>query len=197
MKDTYLTIEQVSEGIYKEKGSKFIAYAYPVKSESDVKDYVDDLKKKYYDARHHCFAYVIGNEGEHFRTNDDGEPNHSAGDPILGQIRSRGLTNVLVVVVRYFGGTKLGVPGLINAYKEATSEALDNNKIVENLITEKVNLQFNYPDMNNVMRIIKEFDLEIAGQEMGMNCEMTLKVRLKNMDAVCEKFSLLQGVSLV
>ncbi len=197
MRDTFLTIKGNSEGDFKDKGSRFLAFAYPVVNEDGIRERIEELKKKYYDARHHCYAYVLGNGGEQYRANDDGEPNHSAGDPILGQIRSRELTNVLVVVVRYFGGTKLGVPGLINAYKVAASEALDNAELVEKLITETLRIKFNYPDMNNVMRIVKEFDLEIAQQKMELSCELTLRVRLKILDEVSERFSLLQGVHQV
>lgn len=196
MKDTYLTIKDTSEGLYKEKGSKFFAYAYPVDNETDVKEHIDNLKKKYYDAKHHCFAYILGPDGEHYRANDDGEPNHSAGDPILGQIRSKELTRVLVVVVRYFGGTKLGIPGLINAYKMAAADALDRAEIEEKLITETIEIKFEYQEMNNVMRIIKEFDLEIIDQSMEMDCRMRLRIRLKQLDEVRKKFTLLKGVAL-
>lgn len=196
MKDTYLTIKDTSQGLYKEKGSKFFAYAYPVDNETDVKEHIDNLKKKYYDAKHHCFAYILGPDGEHYRANDDGEPNHSAGDPILGQIRSKELTRVLVVVVRYFGGTKLGIPGLINAYKMAAADALDRAEIEEKLITETIEIKFEYQEMNNVMRIIKEFDLEIIDQSMEMDCRMRLRIRLKQLDEVRKKFTLLKGVAL-
>jgi len=196
VKDTYLTIKDTSEGLYKEKGSKFFAYAYPVDNETDVKEHIDNLKKKYYDAKHHCFAYILGPDGEHYRANDDGEPNHSAGDPILGQIRSKELTRVLVVVVRYFGGTKLGIPGLINAYKMAAADALDRAEIEEKLITETIEIKFEYQEMNNVMRIIKEFDLEIIDQSMEMDCRMRLRIRLKQLDEVRKKFTLLKGVAL-
>ena len=132
MQDSFLTIGQPAEGLYKEKGSKFIGLAFPVKTEDEVKERLEETRKTYYDARHHCYAYILGHEGTQFRANDDGEPNHSAGDPILGQIRSKELTNTLVIVVRYFGGTKLGVSGLINAYKTAAALALDNTSIEEN-----------------------------------------------------------------
>jgi len=194
VKDTYLTVSKYSEGLYKEKGSKFLAFAYPTDNEDQVKNFLDELKKKYYDARHHCYAFIIGIDGEYYRSNDDGEPNHSAGDPILGQIRSRELTNTLVVVVRYFGGTKLGVSGLINAYKTAAADAIDNSQIVEKLITKPIHIQFQYPELNDVMRIIKEYDLEISHQVMDLRCKMTLNVRLKILDEVYEKISLLHGV---
>ena len=128
--DTYFTLKGNSEGFYKEKGSKFLAFAFVISSEEDVKKIIAELKKKYYDARHHCYAYVLGNQSEKYRANDDGEPGHSAGDPILGQIRSNSLTNTLIVVVRYFVGTKLGIIGLINAYKTATADSIASNSII-------------------------------------------------------------------
>src|SRR5688572_4417432 len=140
----YLTLQAATRGIYKEKGSKFLAFAWPVNTEFEIKEKIDGLRKEYYDARHHCYAWMLGAEKNHFRAFDDGEPNHSAGDPILGQIRSKGITNVLIVVVRYFGGVKLGVGGLINAYKTAAENALNNSAIVEIEISENVNLQFDY-----------------------------------------------------
>lgn len=137
--DTYLTISDDSEGFYKEKGSKFLSFAFPVHHEEDIKEKLDILRKKYYDARHHCYAYVLGKDKEIFRANDDGEPNHSAGDPILGQIKSNQLTNILIVVVRYFGGVKLGVGGLISAYRTAAAEAISNNVIVEAIVKKRSN----------------------------------------------------------
>ena len=176
-KDTYYTVKNISEGLYKEKGSKFISYAYPVKSEEEVKERLLKLKKKHFDARHHCYAYVLGPDGDKFRTYDDGEPGHSAGDPILGQIRSNELTNTLIVVVRYFGGTKLGVSGLINAYKSAAAEAIANSEIVEQLMLTEVSIRFAYADLNQVMKLVKDFDLKILSQKMEMACDMTLGVR--------------------
>src|SRR5690554_2132633 len=155
MPDTYLTLKSQSQGLYKEKGSKFLAFAYPVDNEEEIKEILETLKKQYHDARHHCYAYILGKDGQNFRANDDGEPGHSAGDPILGQIRSNNLTNTLIVVVRYFGGTKLGVGGLVTAYKTAATEAILANEIITETVTLKVNFQFDYIDMNEVMRIIK------------------------------------------
>ncbi len=177
MKDTYKTIAKYSEGFYKEKGSKFMAFAFPVTSEKEIKRHIDLLKKKYYDARHHCYAWVLGNSGERYRANDDGEPSHSAGDPILGQIRSKELTDTLIVVVRYFGGTKLGVSGLINAYKTAAAEALANNTIEERLIMRELKIRFEYPVLNRVMKLIRNHGLEIIDQQMEYACAMTLGVR--------------------
>ncbi|GJM59827.1 MULTISPECIES: YigZ family protein [Persicobacter] len=197
MKDTYLTLAGTSEGLYKEKGSKFLAYAYPIKKEEDVKEIVDALKKQYYDARHHCFAWVLGKEGERYRANDDGEPNHSAGDPILGQIRSNNLTNVLIVVVRYFGGTKLGVPGLVNAYRTSAAEAIEEGEIVEKILTIEIPFRFEYLSMNDVMKLIKEYDLEIVKQEFDNVCEMEISVREKLFEQVYAKLKDIDGLYLL
>lgn len=178
MTDTFLTIKQPSEGEYKEKGSKFLAFAFQVRTEDEVKERLDELRKKYYDARHHCYAYQLGQNGELWRANDDGEPNHSAGTPILNQIKSFNLTDVLVVVIRYFGGTKLGVSGLISAYKIATQEALQHAEIEEKIITKIVSFSFDYLGMNDVMKLIKDYDLEIVEQEFTNTCQMKLSVRL-------------------
>jgi uncharacterized YigZ family protein len=175
--DTYLTLAEISEGLYKEKGSKFIAIAYPVRDEDEVKEKLEEVKKTYYDARHHCYAYILGKDKKNFRANDDGEPNHSAGDPILGQIRSHELSDVLIVVVRYFGGTKLGVGGLIHAYKTAAAEAIFNNTIIEKIVKERISIRFDYLSMNDVMKIIKDYDLEILQQHFDNDCEMQLLVR--------------------
>lgn len=175
-KDTYYSLKSNSEGYYKEKGSKFLAFAFPVMDEDQIKEKLAELKKKYYDARHYCYAYIVGVEGQSFRANDDGEPGHSAGDPILGQIRSNNLTNTLIVVVRYFGGTKLGISGLINAYKNAAADAIANNSIVEKRILSEFTIQFEYIQLNEVMKLIKDYDLEILNQKMEMMCEMKLGV---------------------
>lgn len=180
MDDTFLTLKRESEGLYKEKGSKFLAFGYPVNDEQDIKERLEVLRKKYYDARHHCYAYILGKEKENYRANDDGEPNHSAGDPILGQIRSNDLTNVLIVVIRYFGGTKLGVSGLITAYRTAAAEAIMANEIITETVTKKIKFTFDYLDMNDVMRLIKEFDLDIKTQDFDNSCSMTIKVREGN-----------------
>lgn len=197
MNDTYLTIAGKSEGLYKEKGSKFIALAFPVRSEDEVKHYLEDVRKQYHDARHHCYAYILGKDGETFRANDDGEPNHSAGDPILGQIRSKSLTDVLIIVVRYFGGTKLGVGGLISAYKIAASEALLHNKIVTAIVRKKVEIKFEYLSMNDVMRLIKEHEAEIMDQEFDNSCRILVQVRLALLEAFTEKLSAVENVSVL
>lgn len=187
IKDTYKTISLQSQGLYKEKGSKFIALAYPVLLEEDVKDILFDLRKQYHDARHHCYAYVIGYNGENWRANDDGEPSSTAGKPIHGQILSRELTNTLVVVIRYFGGTKLGVSGLINAYKTAASEALDANEIVERTVNDIYKVTFAYPATNEVMRLIKEEDLPVIDQQFDSSCAVTLGIRQTKLSLVLDK----------
>ena len=154
--DTYYSIAGPAEGLYKEKGSKFLAFAYPVTSLDEIRERQEELRKQYYDARHHCYAYILGKDGEQWRANDDGEPNHSAGDPILGQIRSQELSDVLIVVIRYFGGTKLGVSGLIHAYKTAAAEALDNAEREEKILSTRCSFTFAYPDMNGVMKLVKD-----------------------------------------
>ncbi len=183
-RDTYLTLSGNSEGFYKEKGSKFHAFAYVISDEESVKKILIDLRKKFYDARHHCYAYVTGNYSEKYRANDDGEPGHSAGDPILGQIRSNNLTNTLIVVVRYFGGTKLGISGLINAYKTAAANAIAANTPMEKLIKSELTIAFEYPQLNQVMKLVKDFELEIISQNMGISCKMKLGVRLSLEDEV-------------
>lgn len=185
--DTYKTIAEKSEGLYKEKGSKFIALAYPVSSEDEVKDILSDLRKQYHDARHHCYAYVIGYDGENWRANDDGEPSSTAGKPIHGQILSRELTNTLVVVIRYFGGTKLGVSGLIHAYKTAASEALDANQIEERTINDIYTITFAYPATNEIMRLIKDDELTVIEQKFDTNCAVTLGIRQSKLTVVLDK----------
>ena len=180
-KDTFKTIANFSvEVTYKDKGSKFIGYAYPITSEDAVKDIIDTLKSQHHKASHWCYAWQIGVETIQFRVNDDGEPNNSAGQPIYGQILSRDLTNILVVVVRYFGGTKLGVGGLVNAYKSAAQLAIDNSKVVTKTIKTHYVLIFEYRYMNNVMRIIKEKKAIIVKQKMDLHCEFEISVRKKN-----------------
>ncbi len=196
MEDTYRTIETPTEGLYKEKGSKFIALAYPVYTEEEVKEVLAELRKKYYDARHHCYAYILGADKTRFRANDDGEPNHSAGDPILGQIRSADLSNVLVVVIRYFGGTKLGVGGLINAYKTATAEALALATVIEQHETALLQAHYAYPQMNDVMSLVKEYDLPVRDQHFELDCRLTLEVRKKLQDEVVSNLEDMEGVSV-
>ncbi len=175
--DSYLTLAGKTEGNFKEQGSKFLYFAFPVDSEEDIKMELAALRKIYYDATHHCYAWAMGKEAMHFRANDDGEPNHSAGDPILGQIRSHQLTNVLIVVVRYFGGTKLGVSGLIKAYKKAAALAIDENEIIREWVKISLDLRFAYPVTNDVMKVVKTHDLEIVSQEMSLDCRLILSLR--------------------
>ncbi len=176
--DTYLTIASASTGIYKEKGSKFYAFAYPIENEEEIKLKLESVRKKYHDARHHCYAYMLGKGGKKYKSNDDGEPNHSAGDPILGQIKSNALSDVLIVVVRYFGGTKLGVGGLIKAYKTAAADAISNTTIIEKIMKQTVTIQFEYAQMNDVMKIIKSNQLEVIRQKLDMKCEIVVQVRV-------------------
>lgn len=193
--DLYKTIDKISEGIYKEKGSKFISYAYPVTTEEEVKTIITDIKKQYYDARHHCYAYMLGNERDNFRAVDDGEPSSTAGKPILGQILSNEITNVLIVVVRYFGGTKLGVGGLINAYKSAAADALDNNEIIEKTLDAYFRIEYDYLKMNDVMKLIKDEQLEVLSQEFDNLCTMEMRVRESEYERIKERIEKLGEVS--
>ena len=195
--DTYLSIAGDSKGIYKEKGSKFLAFAIPVNNEAEVRKKRDSVKKKYHDARHHCYAYIIGKDKKVFRANDDGEPNHSAGDPILGQIKSKNLSDVLIIVVRYFGGTKLGVSGLINAYKTAAANAIAQNRIIEKVVVSIIILDFEYASMNNVMKVIKTYDLVILEQEFNLQCKIKLSVRQQHLDEVLSKLQRFGTVHLL
>ncbi|MFD3002517.1 IMPACT family protein [Pontibacter toksunensis] len=196
MEDTYRTIEAPAEGLYKEKGSKFIGLAYPVYTEEEVKETMAELKKQYYDARHHCYAYSLGADKGRFRANDDGEPNHSAGDPILGQIRSADLSNILIVVIRYFGGTKLGVSGLINAYKTAAADALENATIVEKHETVLLQVHYAYPQMNEVMSLVKEYDLNVRDQHFELDCRLKLEVRKVLQEEITVKLEDMEGVEV-
>ena len=189
MSDTYRTIERPSEGIYKEKGSKFLALTYPLSQESSIREQLALLRKKYHDARHHCYAWCLDPDRSRYRVNDDGEPSGSAGKPIYGQILSRDLTQILVVVVRYFGGTKLGVGGLINAYRSAASDALDHSRIIECKVYDTLKLEFAYPQMNSVMKIIKDRQLEVRDQLFDMDCSITLRSWKRNTKQVLDTFS--------
>jgi uncharacterized YigZ family protein len=180
MAEKYFTIEKSVETIYKEKGSKFLSFLYPVSSVDEVKEYLTQLKKKYYDATHHCYAYIIGYDKETFRMNDDGEPSSTAGKPIYGQLQSNDLTNVLLVVVRYFGGTKLGVSGLIKAYKESSAECIALAQIVEKQVKNKYNIYFAYEDMNVVMNILKQNNAEQKNQILDLNCQIEVLIDKRN-----------------
>jgi uncharacterized YigZ family protein len=189
---SFRTIQNASEGSYKELGSKFLAFAYPVESEQEIKENIEHLKKKYFDATHHCFAWILGADRSRFRASDDGEPNHSAGDPILGQIRSRNLTNVLVVVVRYYGGTKLGVGNLIQAYRTTADIGLNNAQIIEKDVTERMTIEYSYAETSEVMRLIKEYDIKIFSEKYLDKSCMLLEVKLIVREAFFRKLLLLQ-----
>lgn len=189
MDDTYKTIARLSEGWYKEKMSKFISIAVPVKTVDDVKIVLEKYQKEYYDARHICWAYMLGHGRTDFRANDNGEPSGTAGRPILGQINSNELTDILVLVVRYFGGIKLGTSGLITAYKEAAAEAIRNNEIITCFVEDRVSFLFEYPFLNQVMRIVKEENAVIVSQYFDMDCEITLQIRRSLMKRLRERLS--------
>ena len=195
--DLYKTIDFPSEEVLlKEKNSKFFGYAIPVTSEEDVKENLERLRKEHFSARHWCYAYQIGTEKIQYRANDDGEPNNSAGMPIYGQIQSFEVTNVLVVVVRYFGGVKLGVGGLISAYKTAAQMALENATIIEKTIDKHFIISFGYAHMNKVMRIIKEKNLQIVSQKMEMDCEIEISIRKKSVQNLLDTFESLYEIKL-
>jgi uncharacterized YigZ family protein len=177
MEDTYKTILAPAEGLVKEKGSRFIARAYPVESVEEVKDILAALRKEYHDARHHCYAYRLGPGDAVYRVNDDGEPANSAGKPILGQIQSHNLTNILIVVIRYFGGILLGVGGLISAYRSAAKESIGHASVIEKTFNSRITVRFPYPAMNEVTRLIKDSKAEIIRQESGIDCKILLQVR--------------------
>ncbi|RAV28746.1 IMPACT family protein [Sinomicrobium soli] len=194
-KDTYKTIVNAApEVLFKDRNSKFIGYAFPVISEEEVRQHLETLKKKHHSARHWCYAWQMGTENTAYRANDDGEPSNSAGMPIYGQIQSFDVTDVLIVVVRYFGGVKLGVGGLINAYRTAAQLALEASEIEERTIDVVYELNFDYKDMNKVMRVIKEKNLNITGQQMEMDCRITLAVRKRDAGTVENIFEQLYGV---
>lgn len=194
--DTYRTLAAPSEGLYKEKGSKFLAFAFPVATEADVKARLDAKRKEHFDARHHCYAYVLGAEREAYRVNDDGEPSGTAGRPIHGQLQSFDLTDVLVVVVRYFGGVKLGVSGLINAYRAAARDALCQAVVVEKTIDEHFRLEFEYALLNDVMRVLKQSGIPPQEPQFGLQCALRVSVRRSLAERVRSSLSLLRGVKI-
>jgi uncharacterized YigZ family protein len=197
LKDTYKSISKASEEVlFKDKNSKFFGYAFPVTSEEEAKVHIEDLKKKHHQARHWCYAWQIGKEEHQFRANDDGEPSNSAGMPIYGQIQSFDVTNILIVVVRHYGGINLGVGGLINAYRTAAQMALENSKIVKRTIDEIFVLKFDYPEMNLVQRVIKEHNLKIIEQKLELNCEIRLSVRKKIAEEIFQKFESIYKVEI-
>lgn len=192
--DTYLTVARLSEGLYKEKMSKFISFAVPVSTLDEAKEAIARYQKEYYDARHVCWAYMLGAARTEYRLNDNGEPSGTAGKPILGQINSFGLTNVLIVVVRYFGGIKLGTGGLIEAYRAAAADAIRANEIVECLVEEDVRIFFEYPFMNDVMRIVKEENATIISQYFDLDCDMTLRQRRTMLPRLRERLSKVESL---
>lgn len=194
--DRYKVVTTVGESLYKEKGSKFYAFCYPVITEEEVKTIMSDVKKKFFDARHHCYAFMIGPNKSCYRSSDDGEPSGTAGKPILNQILSKDVTNVLVVVVRYFGGVKLGVPGLINAYKTAAREALDNATVIEKTVDDVYSLEFDYPLMNEVMRVLKEENLEQQNPKFEMRCYLEISIRKGDSERIVDKLKHLYGLDL-
>ncbi|MFN3997695.1 IMPACT family protein [Algoriphagus sp.] len=196
LSDSFLTLAANSEGLFKDKGSKFLYFSFRVSSEEEIKTQLAALRKTYFDASHHCYAWVLGRNGDTYRANDDGEPNHSAGDPILGQIRSNNLTNVLIVVVRYFGGTKLGVSGLIQAYKTSAALAIEENQIVEEWIKVTIELRFSYQLMNEVMKVVKAHNLEIIAQEMELDCKIILSIKEGLSDQVFGKLGEIDGLEI-
>ena len=197
MSDTYKTIEKLAEGTYSEKRSKFLAFAIPVHLLEEVKEHLKYYEKKYFDARHVCYAYMLGADRTNFRANDNGEPSGTAGRPILGQINSFGLTDILLLVVRYFGGIKLGTSGLIVAYKAAAQEALNAAVIIEKTVDAEVTFIFEYSFMNDVMRIVKEESPEIISQDFDNNCRMTLRIRKSQFDRLKERLQKVETLSII
>ena len=197
MPDSYKTIASIAEGTYSEKRSKFLAFAIPVTSVDEVKAYVAEYQKRYYDARHACYAYMLGAERTDFRANDNGEPSGTAGKPILGQINSYGLTNILIIVVRYFGGIKLGTSGLIVAYRQAAIEALENAQIIERTVDDDITFSFEFPMMNAVMKVVKDLNPQIISQGYDTDCTMTLRLRRGLMPQLRERLSKVESLRFI
>ncbi len=194
--DEFLTLSKASEGIFRSKGSRFIAYAFRVDSETEIKKHLLSIRELHPKSRHYCYAWKLGLGDNHYRTNDDGEPSGSAGKPIFGQIRSYGLTNVFIVVVRYFGGTLLGVPGLIEAYKLSAKDAIENNLIVKDLIKEDWLIHFQYPNMNKVMSKIKRLELEVLQQDFQLDCQITVRFRSNKLSTFKSAFENEEGIKI-
>lgn len=197
MEDTYRTISDLSEGYYTEKRSRFLSFALPVRTPDEVKTQLDIYRKKYYDARHVCWAYMLGPDRTTFRANDDGEPSSTAGKPILGQINSNNLTDILIIVVRYFGGIELGTSGLIVAYRTAAAEAIAAAHIEERTVDETITITFEYPHLNSVMRIVKEDKPDVLAQSFELTCEMTLRIRQSRMDALKSRLLKVDSLHIV
>ncbi len=194
--DIYHTLKDPTEGIYKEKGSKFLAFAYPVKSIDEVKSHLEQLRKDYFDARHHCYAYILGPNKDAWRANDDGEPSGTGGRPIYGQLLSADLTDTLIVVVRYFGGILLGASGLANAYKTAARDAINNAEIIEKTINARYRLHFEYALMNDVMRVIKDYDLTPQEQDFNLDCRLTVEVRQSQSVRLYDTLAKIRGLEI-
>lgn len=197
MEDTYRTIRDLSEGYYTEKRSRFLSFALPVRTPDEVKTQLDIYRKKYYDARHVCWAYMLGPDRTTFRANDDGEPSSTAGKPILGQINSNNLTDILIIVVRYFGGIELGTSGLIVAYRTAAAEAIAAAHIEERTVDETITITFEYPHLNSVMRIVKEDKPEVLTQSFELTCEMTLRIRQSCIDSLKSRLLKVDSLRIV
>ncbi|MBN1107593.1 MAG: YigZ family protein [Bacteroidales bacterium] len=192
--EAFRSINTVSEGLYKEKGSRFVATAYPVSDEDEIKDIIDSVRKEHHEARHHCYAYILGAGSERWRANDDGEPSGTAGRPILGQIRSLHLTNILVVVSRYFGGTLLGVSGLINAYRKAAAAALGNARIKEHIVHRTFRITFPYTSLNAVMKIVKDENIILSSQEIDIECCLTAELPVSGIERILQRLSRTEGL---
>jgi len=196
MTDSFLSIKSPSTGLFKAKGSKFLSYAFPVNSEDDIKEHLKKIKKEHFSARHHCFAWRLGAEKNNFRANDDGEPSSSAGKPILGQIQKLDLSDILIVVVRYFGGTLLGVGGLIQAYKSAASDALDHAQLKEKIETIPFEIEFEYPQMSEVMYLFKKTKLPVLKKEFNLSCKIFSEIRKSKADSLSEIFIRTEDVKI-
>ena len=192
--DSYTTIKSFSQGIYKARGSRFIAFAFPVSDQDEIKSHIETIRKEYHEARHHCYAYMIGHERIIWRINDDGEPPGTAGKPILGQINSFGLTNILIVISRYFGGTLLGVSGLINAYRSAAASAIKNAELIERFVQEYYEITFPYISINSVMKILKNEEVGQSGHSFDLECRMKINIRLSVKEKILYRLSRIEGL---
>lgn len=194
--DTYLTIEKPAEAVFKDKGSKFLAFAFPVEHEQQIKEILTQLKKEHHTANHHCYAYRLGADKLNFRANDDGEPNNTAGRPILGQLQSNDLTDTLIVVVRYFGGTLLGVSGLIHAYKSSSAEVIKACRIIEKQILFSYTIRFSFEHLNEVMKLLKQLEVKIKAQQFDNDCEISFSIRKANSELCEDKLKKIEGLKL-
>lgn len=195
--DTYRTIKSTAEGLYKEKGSRFVSIAIPIADQKEIKPIIDSIKKEHHEARHHCYAYMIGHERNIWRINGDGEPSGTAGRPILGQINSTGLTNIIIIVSRYFGGTLLGVSGLINAYRSAAASAIANGEVVERTVQDYFEIKFPYSSMNDVMKILKEENIGQSDQSFDLECRILINFRVSDQERVLSRLSRIDGLKFI